>query len=61
MRLPPGVLAAAKPDQAMIVVPGNPGQTFEIGSAGPEWRFVWWGAPKEEWTRAAYDFAGEAE
>lgn len=60
MRLPPHVLAAAKPDQAMAVVPGNPGQTFEIGSAGPEWRFVRWSAPAEAWTREAYDFAGEA-
>jgi hypothetical protein len=59
MRLPPQILESAEPDQAMVVVPGNPGQTFEIGSAGPEWRFVRWSAPAEDWTRAAYDFAGE--
>ncbi len=59
MRLPPGILAGAKPDQALAVVKGNPGQTFDIGPAGPDWRFVRWSAPAEDWCRAAYNFAGE--
>lgn len=59
MRLPSHVLAAAKPEDALVAVRGNPGQTFEIGSAGPEWRFIRKGVPAGEWARAVYDFAGE--
>ena len=58
MRLPPSILEAAAPDQAMIVITGNPGQTFDIGPAGPEWRFVRAHAPEADWCRAAFDFAG---
>jgi hypothetical protein len=40
MRLPPQVLESAAPQRARTVVSGNPGQTFDISPAGPEWRFV---------------------
>jgi hypothetical protein len=60
MRLPERVLASADPDAAAVVVHGNPGQSFDIGAAGPEWRFVRSKAPNLAWARAAYDFAGEA-
>jgi hypothetical protein len=53
-------LGGAVPKQANVIVTGNPGQTFDIGPAGPEWRFVMSRAPEAEWCRAAYDFAGEA-
>jgi hypothetical protein len=58
MRLPAQVLAAADPDLASAAIRGNPGQTFEIGPAGPEWRFIGAKAPRTTWVRAAYDFAG---
>jgi hypothetical protein len=58
MRLPPCVLEAADADQAKTVVAGNPGQTFDITPAGPEWRFVRPRAPAVDWCRAAYEFAG---
>jgi len=53
MRLPPRVLGEAAPDEAAATIRGNPGQTFDIGPAGPEWRFVRWGAPDIAWCRAA--------
>ena len=59
MRLPPHILESADPKQAKAVVSGNPGQTFDIGTAGPEWRFVVSGDHAPAWCRAAYDFAGE--
>jgi hypothetical protein len=59
IRLPPQVLEAAEPQHAMTVVSGNPGQTFNIGPAGPEWSFVSPRPPEAAWCRAAYDFAGE--
>ncbi len=59
IRLPPRVLEAADPRHTRIVVSGNPGQTFNIGPAGPEWRFVSPRPPEAAWCRAAYDFAGE--
>jgi len=59
IRLPPQVLEAAEPRHARTVVSGNPGQTFNIGPAGPEWRFVSPRPPEAAWCRAAYDFAGE--
>ena len=58
MRLPPPILAAATEEQAKIVILRNPGQRFDIGPAGPEWRFIHWHAPEAEWCRAAFDFAG---
>jgi hypothetical protein len=58
MRLPPHILAIATEDHAKIVVRGNPGQTFDIGPAGPEWRFVRWPPHEAEWCRAAFDFVG---
>lgn len=60
MRLPASVLDIAPADHAKIVVTGNPGQTFDIGPAGPEWRFIRRPAPEVDWCRAAYDFAGTA-
>jgi hypothetical protein len=59
MRLPPRILRIADPTDAKVTVTGNPGQSFDIGPAGPEWRFVRWGGPEADWCRAAYDFAGE--
>ncbi len=56
-RLPPPVLAAAGPDQAAVAVKGAPGQTFDIGAAGPPWRFLRPGAPKLSWMGAAFDYA----
>jgi hypothetical protein len=58
IRLPPHVLETADPRHARIVVSGNPGQTFDIGPAGPEWRFVSAHAREAEWCRLAYEFAG---
>jgi hypothetical protein len=58
MRLPPQVLEAAAPQRARTVVSGNPGQTFDISPAGPEWRFVSLHAREAQWCRAAYEFAG---
>jgi len=58
-RLPPDILSVAAADQARVVVTGNPGQSFDIGPAGPGWRFIRHDAPEAEWCRAAYDFAGE--
>ena len=60
MRLPPAVLDEAPADQAQVEIKGNPGQSFDIGAAGPEWRFVRPRAPAALWCRAAYDFAGIA-
>ncbi len=54
MRLPQPILDKATPDQAKVVVTGNPGQTFDISPAGPEWRFVSSRAPEAEWCQAAY-------
>jgi hypothetical protein len=58
MRLPAEVLARAGPGEAAVVVKGNPGQSFDIAGAGPEWRFIRPAAPAAQWARAAYDFAG---
>ncbi len=60
MRLPADVLNAADPDWLSVAVERKPAAPFEIGEAGPEWRFVGWKAPRALWARAAYDFAGEA-
>jgi hypothetical protein len=57
IRLPKDVLDRAAPDQAPRAIAGNPGQTFDIGPAGPEWRFLRHGAPALEWCLAAYRFA----
>jgi hypothetical protein len=59
IRLPPRVLEAANPRHLRTVVTGNPGQTFDIGPAGPAWRFISLPAPETAWRCAAYDFAGE--
>jgi hypothetical protein len=59
MRLPTAILKIATENQARAVVTGNPGRSFDIGPAGPEWRFIRRDAPETEWCRAAYDFAGE--
>jgi hypothetical protein len=59
MRLPPKILREAQADQAPAVISGNPGQTFDIGPAGPEWHFVPYSAPAAVWCLAAYDLAAE--
>jgi hypothetical protein len=58
MRLPPQILAQATPAQVAVRISRNPGRTFDIGAAGPEWRFLTHYAPEAEWCRAAYDYAG---
>jgi len=58
MRLPPAVLDVAPVDQAKIIISGNPGQYWDIGPAGPEWRFIRPWAPEAAWCLAAYEFAG---
>jgi hypothetical protein len=60
LRLPRGLLATADPGLAYAVQHGNPGQSFDIGPAGPEWRFISARAPQADWCRQAYDFAGAA-
>jgi hypothetical protein len=60
MRLPPHILRNVTGEQAKVVPSGNPGQSFDIGPMGPEWRFVMSRAPEATWCRAAYDFAGAA-
>jgi hypothetical protein len=57
MRLPPAILKEAANECAKIIVTGNPGQTFDIGPVGTEWRFVTPAAPERDWCRAAYEFA----
>lgn len=58
MRLPNAILEIARADWAKVVVTGNPGQTFDIGPAGPEWRFIMPNPLETGWCRTAYDFAG---
>jgi hypothetical protein len=58
MRLPQYVREAADPRYVRTVVSGNPGQFFDIGPAGPKWRFISAHAGEAEWSRAAYEFAG---
>jgi hypothetical protein len=53
IRLPKDVLDRTAPDEAPHAIVGNPGQTFDISPAGPEWRFLRRGAPAVEWCRAA--------
>ena len=61
MRLPPDVLARASAEEAPVTIAGNPGQTFDIAPAGPEWRFLRRRTPETDWCRAAYDFAAAAD
>jgi hypothetical protein len=58
IRLPPQLLNAEDLQHARTVVGGNPGQFFDVGPAGPEWRFVSAHAREAEWCRLAYEFAG---
>jgi hypothetical protein len=60
MRLPTAVLSQAASQDAAIVITGNPGQTFDIGPAGSEWRFVRPRAPENEWCLAAHEYAARA-
>jgi hypothetical protein len=60
MRLPPQILKDASSEAANARASGNPGQSFDISQAGPEWRFISSAAPEGEWCRAAFDFAGQA-
>ena len=59
-RLPPDILEYADQQLASVIKRGNPGQTYDIAPAGPEWRFVSPSPSAIEWCRAAYGFAGEA-
>src|SRR6266699_1248460 len=61
LRLPPDLLANADPTLVPAVRQGNIGQRFDIAPAGPEWRFMSSQAPEDEWCRAAYEYAGQAE
>src|SRR5580698_2622932 len=60
MRLPPDVLAQTAPELVLRKTKRNPGQAFDIGPIGPEWRFVRPPAPASDWCLAAYRFAGSA-
>jgi hypothetical protein len=60
LRLPADILRCADPQLAFVIKRGNPGQTYDIALAGPEWRFIAPATSAIEWCRAAYDFAGEA-
>ncbi|MFZ2067236.1 MAG: hypothetical protein WAV27_14735 [Xanthobacteraceae bacterium] len=57
VRLPKDVLDRAAAGEAPPAIAGNPGQSFDISPAGPEWRFLRRGAPAAEWCLAAYGFA----
>ncbi len=59
MRLPEKILGQATQEEASAVIAGNPGQPFDIGPAGPEWRFLRHRAPEAAWALSAYDFAAE--
>jgi hypothetical protein len=61
LRLPPDVLSAADPKHASQTRLGNPGQAFDIGPAGAEWRFVAPHAAEIAWCRSAYDLAGHPQ
>jgi hypothetical protein len=61
LRLPPEILEAADAGLAPVRVSGNPGQTFDIAPAGPEWRFVSHRAPEAQWCAVAYDYAAKSE
>ena len=56
-RLPKDILDRVAPEEAPRAIAGNPGQTFDIGPAGPEWRFLRRAAPAAAWCLAAYGFA----
>jgi len=56
MRLPPSILREAASEEVPVMISGNPGQTFDIGPAGAEWRFVRRRNSEIDWCRAAYDF-----
>jgi preprotein translocase subunit Sss1 len=60
LRLTADILRGADPKRASVIKRGNPGQTYDIASAGPEWRFIALAPSAIEWCGAAYDFAGEA-
>lgn len=57
IRLPKDILDRAAPDEAPAAIAVNPGQTFDIGPAGPEWRFLQRDAPAAAWCLAAYEVA----
>jgi hypothetical protein len=57
LRLPPNVLETADPDWASLSAGRRPARPVDIGGMGPEWRFIRPRAPKQAWTREAYDFA----
>jgi hypothetical protein len=59
MRLAPPALANADPTVASEALATSGGRRFDISPAGPEWRFLRAKAPKREWTRGAYDLAGQ--
>jgi len=59
LRLSPNALEAADPQLASAIKRGNFGRSYEIGSAGPEWRFISPGPAAITLCREAYDFAGK--
>jgi hypothetical protein len=58
LRLPPEAIAAAGSQLCIVRQRGQQVPAFDIGQAGPEWRFVLPGSAAAQWCRAAYDFAG---
>lgn len=60
MRLPPDVLRDAPEELAHVVdrIGGAHMKHYDVSPAGPDWRFVSYAAPRKEWARAAFDYAG---
>jgi hypothetical protein len=58
LRPSPQAIEAAGSQLSTVVQNGKRARAFDIGPAGPEWRFVLPGAAAAQWCRAAYDFAG---
>ena len=58
-RLPEAILANAAPAEAAASVARPPAEPFDIGPAGPAWRFLLRAAPRLAWVRAAFDLAAE--
>jgi hypothetical protein len=61
LRLSPEAIEAAGSQLSTVVQNGKRARAFDIGPAGPEWRFVLPNAAAAQWCRAAYDFAGAGQ
>jgi len=59
LRLSLDALRAADPQVVSAIKRGNFARTYDIASAGPEWRFISPGPAAITMCREAYDFAGK--